>query len=138
MIKGNQVAAVIPTFRGVPERVLVPLRSQVGEIIVVDNRRVNRGVATALNIGFDLAIRRGYRAVLCLDDDTVVGGTLVETLLAILQHTDSLKRRGDKPGIVAANGRSASQSLYGGPVIADMTEDGVMYVETRTPVTRLS
>ena len=48
----------------------------------------NLGIARALNIGADRAIALGYSWVLLLDQDSVVGGDLIETLIAIYDSFD--------------------------------------------------
>ena len=112
-IQGKDVCAVIVTYHPDEtfwERIKVLVTGQVNEIIIVDNNSgeetINRlkkleeydnilvrcnlenvGIAAALNVGLNEALRKGYSWALTLDQDTTPQLDMVEILTEILQVT---------------------------------------------------
>jgi rhamnosyltransferase len=110
MLRREKIAAVVVTYHPdelFPER-MERLAQQVDSRIIVDNhsgaRAVamlrgiasrqraklllnpeNLGIAAALNIGVETAIADGYEWALLLDQDTVVGEDIVETLAKVYE-----------------------------------------------------
>jgi rhamnosyltransferase len=117
MLRREKIAAVVVTYHPddlFPERI-ERLSKQVDSRIIVDNHSgqaavamlrgiatrkgaklvlnpENLGIAAALNIGVETAIAGGYEWALLLDQDTVVGEDIVETLAAVYEKVANKER----------------------------------------------
>lgn len=132
------------------ERIKGLIAGQVNEIIIVDNNsgeeaikrlrkleecgniRVrcnfeNLGVAAALNVGLNEALRKGYSWGLTLDQDTIPQLTMVETLIEILHETGA-----DSTAVIGSNYIDDNSGL---PKVSEEKAIRQNFLEKKTVIT---
>jgi rhamnosyltransferase len=153
MLRRERIAAVVVTFHPdelLPDR-LERLSRQVASLIVVDNdsgdaavamlrgiasrqgaklrlNPANLGIAAALNIGMGTAIADGYEWALLLDQDTVVGDDIVETLSAVYEAFAEKER-------LALIGSNHRDPISGELFLRGRSDDHSSWREVKTAIT---
>lgn len=96
----KQVQEVIIVDNGSQEEtlsVILTLQQSYGAHVIYNQSNI--GIAGAMNLGIDYALKKGYAWILTLDHDSEAAPDMVENLLHIIAQVDEP----DKVGILAAN-----------------------------------